>query len=115
MSDCFNALCAILIAFVMATSPAHAAEPAPHHDLVFGVGNANDPFFKDGIFMLGAKKIKVEQGALPDKKLVSYDDKADKIIVSNDKTLSETDKGAALLQLMDALSVSAIETAAGGQ
>ena len=120
---------ATLFSIMLLTPLAHAVDPdsqsaaaqlaaiepgsAGHHDLVFGIGKADEPFFKDGVFMLGDKIIKVEQGPLPDKKMVSFDEKANRIVVSNDKSLPEADKGAALLQLMDAMSIQQIEPAAG--
>lgn len=95
-----------------ASVPAAPAS-APHRDLVFGLGNANEPFYKDGIFMIGDRLVAIEPGTLPADKLVAYDEKAARITVSDDKSVSETDKGAALLSLMDALSVEDIAPAAG--
>ncbi|HEY1096749.1 MAG TPA: hypothetical protein VGF14_05865 [Alphaproteobacteria bacterium] len=95
---------------------AHAGTPtaSAYHDLVLGPSvGADQPFFQDGTFMLGDKQIKLEQGSLPKDKMVSYDEAAGKIIVNNDKSLSDVDKGAAVLQLMDALSLQSIEPAAG--
>lgn len=123
MNSFLHLVCATAFSFAAFSPLAQAgteaatqvASAAPYHDLVFGMNNADEPFFKDGEFWLGDKKIRIEQGAVPNHEMVAYDDKADKIIVSNDKTLSETDKGAALLQLMDALSVETIMPAAGGQ
>ena len=106
----------VLGSLFVAVVDAQANEPSvpAYHDLVIGpVVGANDPFFQDGTFMLGDQLISLEQGPLPKDKMVSYDPSKHKIIVSNDTTLSEADKGAALLQLMDALSVQSIEPAAG--
>jgi hypothetical protein len=90
------------------------AYAGPYHDLVIGPSvSADKPFFQDGIFMLGEEKISIEQSDLPKDKTVSYDPASHKILVSNDTSLSEVDKGAAVLQLMDALSIQAVEPAAG--
>ena len=114
-----NSLVHISVSFLCAAlllaSPVYAVESddKPHHDLVFGLGDANKPFFENGVFMLGNRNIKVEPGDLPKSEMVSYDAMAGKIIVTNDTAVAEADKGAALLQLMDTLSIETIEPAAG--
>lgn len=115
MNSILHALIASLCVAQLMATPAYAIDGAkPSHDLVFGLNDdASTPFYQTASFMLGDKTIKVEPGALPNKELVSYDATAGKIIVTDDKTVAEADKGAAVLQLMDSLSVSTIEPAAG--
>jgi hypothetical protein len=104
----------ILILLLLPVAAAQAGTATHYQDLVLGPSvGADEPFFKDGIFMLGDKKIALKQGALPSNKMVAYDEEKGEITVNSDKSISEVDKGVAVIQLMDALAVQAIEPAAG--
>lgn len=115
MNSVLHITFAIVCAALLLATPAHAVDSVkPHHDLVFGLSDdVNKPFYETGNFMLGDKAITVEPGVVSGKDLAAYDAKSGKIIVSNDKTIAEADKGAAVLQLMDSLAIGAIEPAAG--
>ena len=103
-----------VFALLLVAADARAGTADSYHDLVLGPSvGADQPFFTGGMFMLGNKQIKVEQGAVPKGQMVSYDPSAGKILVSDSKAFSDDDKGAAVLQLMDAMSIEAIEPAAG--
>lgn len=117
-----NTLC-LLAMFGMMFSPVMLS--SAHADNMHGTGQVVDlvlpanlaspdaPFYQEAQIKIGDELIPVREGTLPAGVVVQYQPENKAVVVSNAKTLSEADKGRALLDVVDAIQASTIAPAAG--
>lgn len=98
-------------------SPATQAAEAyiPQVDLVLPpvLETPDAPFYRGAKVKIDDKTIPVIEGRLAPGQLAEYQPENGQVVVSNSDTISEADKGQALLDVVSALQVGDIATAAG--
>lgn len=110
-----------VLAMILAPLFAHAEEAAVPEmqgaqvDLILPptLASADAPFYRGAKIKIGERMVNVTEGATTGRSLAQYDPEHDLVIVSNSPTASEVAKGQALLDVVSALQVNDIATAAG--
>jgi len=109
-----------LIAFVLCAlvaPAAYAVKPyeLPQVDLVLppALETPDAPFYRGAKVKIGEETVPVIEGALPKGQVAEYQPEQNQVVVSDSDTISETDKGQALMDVISALQVGDIATAAG--
>jgi hypothetical protein len=87
----------------------------PSVDLILPpvLANKDAPIYRGAKVKIGDEVFPVLEGALPDGQVAVYDPKVQAVIVSDQKSITEQDKNAALFDVLQALEVGAIAPAAG--
>ncbi len=108
------------IAFVLlnlvAAFDARAAEPyMPQVDLILPpvLATPDAPFYRGGSVKIDNRVLPITEGALPPGQLAEYQPENNTVVVSDSTTVSDTNKAQALLDVVSALQVGDIATAAG--
>lgn len=108
-----------LAAFVLlslAAPHAHAAEAAlPQVDLILppALVTPDAPFYRGAKIKVDKQIVPITEGALPAGQVAEYHPDTNEVVVSDSDTISETAKGQALLDVVSAMQVGEIATAAG--
>ena len=100
--------------------PVHAQDAAgrsymPQVDLVLppALETPDAPFYRGAKVKVDSDMIPIVEGELPPGQVAGYAPEFHAVIVSNSNTISEADKGQALLDVVSAMQVGDIATAAG--
>lgn len=102
--------------FVGAASVAMAQDvQLPKVDLLLqpGLPTADAPFYRGAKVKIDEQIVPVQEGELPQGQLAEYQADKNVVVVSNATNVSEIAKGQALLDVVTALQVGGVATAAG--
>ncbi len=95
------------IALMLASSAAWADDTTkkPDNLILEPEIEIGQPFYKDGLFKIGDQTVRIEHAPLPSGKKVQYNPEWNLIVINDDPTISEDDKGVALVGLLESLTL----------
>jgi hypothetical protein len=110
----FAIICTILMLFApVAASVAHAETAGIDLILPPSLESPDAPFYRGAKVKMGDTILPVREVALPSGVLAEFRPEQNAILVSNTADRNDTDKAAALMDVLSALEAGAIATAAG--
>ena len=100
---------------LMGTLPAFAQDAGASVDLVLPgtLASSDAPFYRNAHVKIGEEMLPVQEVALAGNSLAEYQPEQNRVVVSNSKSVSDIEKGQALLDVVTALQASTVMPAAG--
>ena len=103
-----------ILFLMLLLSPCSHAE-SEQVDLILppALASKDAPFYEGAQVKIGEALMPVRTGKLPSDQLAAFNPDAQELIISDSQAATETDKGKALFEVLDALQAGAIAPAAG--
>ena len=105
------------VAFLCAAPVAHAADESylAHVDLILppALETPDAPFYRGAKVKVDEMVLPVIEGKVAEGRIAEFQPENNVVVVSDSTTISETDKGQALLDVVSAMQIGDIATAAG--